>query len=409
MQKKNDFTNRFWSLTSSKNWFLMLLSIIAAFACWLLIIDYENPVVKTTFYDIKIDYVGADELDGHNLYAETEFDATVDVTIEGKRNTVIAQKAEDIIAEVDVKTLIYGANSLPIKFTAKNKGIEIVTTNKETLNIDVDHIVVKDFMIDVFANGEIKNPYYIFSASTTPPSVTIRAPEKKLAEIARVFVLYDIEDKTQSFHQLSEINIVNAKGEFIDGLDLYHSQADIDVKIGLVKTVNIIPKIAEFNDKNFRLDDFGLGINSVKIKGIVEDVKYLNNIRTKSILIPKEQGEQLINVSLELPKQIELAQATKIGARAIVDHIEEKYVDINADNVIFENDSDDIKVELASEENKIELRGLASNFAKLKSDDIFLIIDLADLTAGEYDLPFEFYSAKDFELIEGQTIKLKLE
>ncbi len=400
--------NKLYSLKWTKSWTLVFLSVIASFVAWLMIIDYENPVIEDTFYAVKIDYLASEDLNKRNLYAETTLDATVDITISGRRNTVIEQKAEDFSAEVDLSKVKYGQNNLPIKVKSNNKEIEIKQLSRTELEIDVDHLLSRVFSLELFADGKLEEPYYLFSASSKPASINIKGAQQKLDKISRVFALYPISDKKQSFFETSEIYIVDADGDFVEGIELSDEQAKIDVKIGTSKELKVEQNIAAFDDDDYRITDFNLSKDSVKLKGLVESLQNLRKVKTKEIVLAEQIGEQIVDVELDLPDSTELAAKTVIKAKAKVDRFETQQFEINASEIELKNLDSDFSAIIPVEELTVALRALSLDFDKNVNQAQFYI-DLDGLDIGRHSLPIQLEALEGFQLASPYEIEVIIE
>ncbi len=399
MENKDKLGNKLPAIKWSHNASLILLSLVLSFVSWLMILDYENPRMEKVFHSVPIKYLGQAQLYNRNLHVETPLNFRVDITIVGKRNSVIKQTIDDVSAEVDLSKVGYGLNYVPITFKSKDRDIDIRTTSIDNLEIYVDNLLSKKYDIQLFAEGKIEKPYYVFTANTVPASVSIAGPEKLLNSIDKVFALYDVNQKQDDFTHKAELNIVDANGDFIQGLETSEKEVDINVKIGLEKEVPLKTKFVDFEDEDFTLADYQFSSEKVKIKGHKQLISPINELQTKPIKFAPEVGEQEIDLEFELPAGVELVANQQLKVKAKVDKEETRSIEVNVDQLAFQNLDDKLTAKLVDDVITVELKALSSVWEEKDIEPKFSL-DLDGLKAGEHSLPLRLEAPSTYQLVD---------
>ena len=87
------------------NLVLKIISLIAAFLFWLVIINLTDPITSMTFYDIPVQILNENVITSANQVYEIEDGDKVDVTVKGKRSFVERLTEGDFTATADLSQL----------------------------------------------------------------------------------------------------------------------------------------------------------------------------------------------------------------------------------------------------------------------------------------------------------------
>ncbi len=71
-----------------KNLSLKILSVVAAFLFWLVIINVTDPTTVKTFYGIPVQVLNENVITSANQVYEIESGDSVDITVKGKRRFI---------------------------------------------------------------------------------------------------------------------------------------------------------------------------------------------------------------------------------------------------------------------------------------------------------------------------------
>ena len=87
----------------TKNIGLKLLAFLIAFILWLVVVNYDDPVMSTTFSGIVVDIQNVESLtDIGKVYEVKNGSNIISVTVTGKRSVVESISKENIVATADL-------------------------------------------------------------------------------------------------------------------------------------------------------------------------------------------------------------------------------------------------------------------------------------------------------------------
>ncbi len=177
----------------TQNIWLIVLSIIVSFSAWLAIMEYKNPITASTIPNVKIKYLGLNQVDDKDLFIESGMVDAIYVKVNGNRRDIISLKAADIVATVDLSKLSQGENVLNIDIAPNNGNVNIVSSQLKTITLNVDDVVETLVPIEMVSDGQLDAPFYVEGTVSTPQSIKIRGPESDVERIGRVFAIYPLQ------------------------------------------------------------------------------------------------------------------------------------------------------------------------------------------------------------------------
>ena len=298
----------------------LLLSVIIAFAIWLIITINQKPIIERTFSDIAVNvnlentFAAENSMSIIGDISEQKFT----VLVQGPSYVVSSLKASDLGLYASAASVVEpGSYSLDVSATATtaNAEYEIVSISPQTINIDFDYIDTKEFTIVANAEGAVAAEGLIaesgFVSGAESDTVTIKGPRMVLNKINSVIALAKV-NKTLSQSETYDADIVlldeNNKPLDISNLSLSFSKVQVTVPISKKKTV---PVKVEYSNlpKGFDVSVLKTTIDypNVNIIGTPETVDKISEVTLSPIDITTiSEGSKSYDVSAKLPEGVRL-------------------------------------------------------------------------------------------------------
>ncbi len=382
-----------------------IVSVLLALVLWLIIIDYENPQMTKTFRNIPIHYKAAEKLVDDALFAETPLNETVKITVQGRRNDVLALSEADLSAVVDMSNLTSGKVDLPIVVSCSSDLITILNSDKVALRVVLDDIVELTRVVDHFAEGELAPPLEVLEKRITPRTIIISGPKKRIDKVDKVIIPYSLTDVTHSISFYDKAVILDTNGEIIDDLSISNNRFKVDVTIGKTVKLPIQYNYLPFQDKDLRVVEKRESVHYATLSGSVELLKTLKQVATKPIQLPETAGVYETEATLDLVDELELKEPLEIEVSVDIDYWEEKLYNLDGDALQLINKSADLEYTILEDINMpLNLASYRRVFAAEDYEPPTVVVDLAGLGVGNHSVPYRIKTDKRIEAQRDQTL-----
>lgn len=216
-------------------WLPKLLCLIAACCFWVYVMNEQNPRVENT-YTVPVEIRNLDR----SLVA-TNVPSKVKVRIRMPRSDMIYMRSDNIKAYVDLNGITDG--DFPnTRIQVSVPGDEtVVSVTPEYFDLNVDTYAVKSLPVSVELFG---SPDINFSAEdkkATPDTITIAGSSQKIAQADRAVVSVNMSGKDKNFVEFDSVNILDANGNTVTGLDIMPNQVKVNVHMKELTKLGNLP------------------------------------------------------------------------------------------------------------------------------------------------------------------------
>lgn len=399
--------------------FTIILSVVLAFALWLGIAMVENPIRQQTFNDlsanITLEGTAADGL-GLGIVSDVT-SQKFSITVSGPNYVVSSLKAEDFSLSASTVE-INSAGKFSLNISAVNNssktGFTITSINPSKIDVLVDYIDTRTFdvlpkLIGVSASEGLVAETPVLTDSKQS-ILSIKGPVTTLDKIATVAAYKEVND-TLSTSQTFGADIVlydsgdniiyrySADGSIYDANDniITNSYLSLSFEDGTFNNVNVTQPISKQKTVTCKpvFNNLPAGLTQ-------EDIKYTINHSSITIIGTPEIIDNIENISLSAIdfRQVTTStntfevSATLPNGVKILDNIENLVVEINtskyAEKTLNINDirwsslQEGLKASTASQLKNVKLCGPENIIKKIKSSDLYALVNLENKTAGVY-------------------------
>lgn len=206
-------------------WLPKLLCLIAACALWVYVMNEQNPQVENT-YTVPVETRNLDR----SLVA-TNVPSTVKVKVRMSRSDMIYMRSDNIKAYVDLTGITDGDYPNTLIHVSVPGDESVVSVTPKTFDLNVDTYAVKTLPANVQIFGTPETNFSVESKKVTPDTITIAGSSSMIAKADRAVVSVNIAGKEKSFTEFDSVNILDADGNTVTGLDIMPSQVKVAVKM----------------------------------------------------------------------------------------------------------------------------------------------------------------------------------
>ncbi len=285
----------------SRRWFSMTISAVLAVLLWLVVISQEPTQTKTiTIPGVTFDYNSA-LYTGASLDIIDYEDIKVNVVISGDSSAIQQADTPDIIVypdytdvsrsgtpgEYSLRLLARRADSALTKF-------DIDSISPSYVKVTFAKIETKKFAVEVDAQVDPAENYYLGEKVVSPAEVTLRGPENELKQVARVAARVISEEKRdRTMLDSARLMLLDSDGNEIKNSSitiLEGEQVEVTIPVLKVKTV---PLVFEFSNIPSGYDPAALKATispaTIRIAGPADKIDTIENVNAGFINLPRIQ------------------------------------------------------------------------------------------------------------------------
>lgn len=396
---------------------LKIFAIVISLILWAYVMSEVNPDVERDYKNINVEFTNTEALERDGLVIMSPNDASINITIEGQKSDFakfsFEEISEGINATVDLSGYKEGKIKVPVNVSLNQLGnLKIKNFENREILFTFDKIISKDKAVTIKTSGDLEDGYVLGDIETKTPTVVLKGPRSWVNEVAEIIADVNLDGRKEDINVTVPVKMIDDKGNNVRGVT---NEPDVvDVTIPVYKTNKIPIEIQTTNElpENYESADIEISPSSVTLIG-KESVSNLKIIQTKPIDINSFLENKTIEVELELPEGVRLANPKeKITVTLNVREIVEKVFDYQIDEIDFKDLSEDLELEAEQEigDIQIKVKGSKDKVEALTKEDLELYLDLSSATKGENEIYISFNAPTGItvEELKPQPILLKI-
>lgn len=395
---------------------IKISSALVAAVGWLLIINAADPVTTKVFYDVPVQIINQEAISNIGKTFNVISDDTIDVVVKDSRSVVDSMKLEDITIIADMSKLSY-VYSVPLSASTA-QGSEISFLNENTLTVEIDEIISKEFSLTFNKKGTPSAGVYVSKITSSLDGIIVTGAKSLIDTIDRVEFAVDITGAKEDFTQTVVPVVYDKNGAKIDSSLYKLNKNEVRVSAELFNTKLIPVYITMANQEigtNYELNINGYSPRSIYVAGSDEALKEINDLRIeiKSEMNLDEATNNTfikeINIDDYLPEGIYCAnKSNKIN-------VEIKYKPYITRNIVFynydltvNNKSDEYNLYFKNSKYSIDVTGKEDSIKNLTIKDFAPYIDIQGLEEGMYNIKIMFNPIEGVKLKSDISVDIEL-
>ena len=406
---KNKFID-FWT----RNPLLKLISLGVAFFLWLVVVNYDDPMMSKTYSSIPIDLTNVSAItDAGKVYEMEDAGETVSVTVKAKRSIQNSLGRDDFRASADLSRVDENGN-VPIEVKAIRYSDRIDSINikgKTTVSVIIEPLKERQLNIQVSTKGDLPEEYKVGQVTLDKNVVKISGPQSKVDQVASAGVSVDVSGMTQDISTSEDVRLLDADGSVLDFDDVQLSRISVGVNVQLwkIKTLPITYGYTGEPAEGYATTGVITCVpDSIRIAGVASAVDKINSLVVPSTAVDITGSVTDRSVTVEatdyLPSGLTLADEDDTGNILItvgISILNKRTVEVPVANVRVANLPEGLSATVGGlgDMMAVEVQGLGERFENLEPHAIMGSIDVEQLgiakedgtiEPGAYDAPITF-------------------
>ncbi|MCR5591873.1 MAG: hypothetical protein K6F73_10125 [Lachnospiraceae bacterium] len=215
----------------TKNLGLKIVSVLAAFVLWLVVVNVDDPIISKTYTGITVEILNEDILSEQSKCYEVLGDSTsINVVVTAHRSVLDGMSKDYIKATADLKQLTsFDTVPVEVRSTRFSDRIESVTTRDASVKLKIENLVKKEIPVVIGYEGSPADGYVLYGADNALSTVIVSGPESVVSIVAKAKASADITGINRDFTVTEPLYAYNEENERVE-----------DNRIALSRTVTEI-------------------------------------------------------------------------------------------------------------------------------------------------------------------------
>lgn len=374
-------------ISKKKKVIVFTICLILSFSVWIYITNIENPIQIQDISKVEVNIINSNALKNVNLTLAPDQTFNVNLKIQGTTQNLSKISKTDFKVTVDLSNLALktGLNTVQANVTEAPKNILI--KNKENLTIDlfIDELIEKEFVIESGIDVIAKPYFYVAPPIFNPEKTKVTGPSSIINKIAKVKAIGSEENISETTLKNYQLQAVDENNNIINGVNFSDKWTQGTIKVNEGKSVLINIKTKGIIKDGFKILSINQSKTKIKVTGPAEDLNSLENINTKEIDISKIESTSEITAELDLPKNIYVNRGDE--TLTVTFNVEErKSVEFNLSYKVVGLKSN-LKINPKSDTIKIKVHGYEEELKKITEENIKIEFNVSNITEpGTYSL-----------------------
>lgn len=379
---------------------LKIVSVLASFILWLVVVNVDDPVINRTYSGIPVEIINENIVTDAGKYYDIVGNDTISVVVSAKRSVLDSMSRDYIRAVADMKQLSL-SNTLPIEVrtTRYADAVESVNSRTTTLQLRLEDIIEKRIPLTVEVSGEVAPEHLLSTVTPKYDEVVLKGPESEVNEVSKAVCEVDVSSLSADESLMVPIQLLDGDDYIIESDNLKLSNSNMSVNIVIWATKEI-PVYASVSGKP--LDGYSMiGNAAVNPESVVITGRsaYLGSMT--AITIPGEdvsiQGasdvvEKSINIKKLLPEGIMFADENfdgDVNVTVLIEQNEHKTVEVPTANISIINVPEGYSATLVDvgEILPVEIQGKGEAYDKFDGSIVVGVIDALSLVPRNAAVP----------------------
>lgn len=179
----NSLKNKYANLDTllSSRGCLLFFSLLLSAALWFFVVGNRNEEIAKTF-EVRLEFLNPPS--DLALFPSVK---TVVITLNGERRAINALQTSQLVSEVDLKGLVEGRHTVPIKFKAPSR-MTVAQIVPKDVEVELARLIDKELKVKVLPPVDMPAGYIMDGVTVNPETVSAHGRQDQLSSIYEVSV-----------------------------------------------------------------------------------------------------------------------------------------------------------------------------------------------------------------------------
>lgn len=391
---KEIFLNCYHRILHNFGW--KVLSLVMAFLVWMAIMNLEDPYISVTLDNIPVSVLNESALQEQGKISDIESGRTISLKVKAPRSVAenLTNRDFEAIADFRQMSLVY-AVPIQVKVSERSlfaeENIIIESRSPEVMMLSLEDYSQETFRVDINANGEAANGFYISNMMAKPNLLQVSGSARQIERIAKIVVDVDTAGVATTFERHTTVYAYDKNGyQLEEGAVIFETeQVSVEVTVLPVKKINLEIELQGEPSYGYSCTDVQYVPNEITIAGAPADLTAISSFKIPfDISLQSKTAEAKLNIENYLndyfgEQYVLVDDERYVNVKATIEKLPTTDIKASGANIEVRNLSDKYRLDFTNKNDiNIKVLGQEEKLSGLTVEDLKLYVDVADLEPG---------------------------
>lgn len=400
----------------TNNFGLKILAALFAGILWLAVVNIEDPTTTRSFA-ATVNVENGDYLTELGKYYEVINNSnTITFQVSGKRSYLERMSNTDFKAIANME-MVEDLKRVPIEITPQRYGGYVTVASKiHYLELDVEDLVSKPFVISVQTEGKVAEQHALGDTSASPTLLRVSGPASVIDKVDSAVATVNVEGMSQDITDSVIPVLYDKDNNEVDTKDLSFNIQNVMISVRILDTkqVSLNFQTTGILQEGYEYVGMKYKPQTVLVKGMPAVLNTINSITVPEEVLDLTDAtddiEKEVDISSYLPAGVQLVDSDKAKVSVVVkiEKHEQKKFKVPTANITVSNLGSRLEAKFLAEDVEVELEGLTSELAALDASALTGSIDVSGMAEGEHSVNLELNLDSKFKMVKTVTVTVNI-
>ncbi len=377
----------------------LFLSLIMGTIVWLIAINEVNPLITQDLQDtIPVEVRGLDESKLQSVQdLSSEY---VRLVLRAPKNSWDTLRSRDIAAYVDLSNLAAGSYDVPIHVEPRDSNIVVTEVQRGQLRVQLDDVITKTIPVKVAVMDSAEFGFAWQQPTISPTLVTAIGPAVQINQVTSAEAAVYLRGARNEVGRLERVQLLNRQNEPVVNVQAEPAEVDITIPIARwpgQRAVAVLAKLTGQIDYGYRLGRVVTTPSSIVLYGPVNVLDQMSGIVETTPLSLNNAKENIrTTLDLILPEGVNASEGNSVTVVAEILPVEDgKTIPLQP---LVTSLGSGLTASFAPARVDVIVSGPLTLLSSLGSDDIYVLLDVNGLPAGNHQIQPQVVKPNDIHL-----------
>ena len=362
----------------------LILSILLGIIVWVIAINQENPIVQQTYGErLPVTVRG---LPGNLMPVQDLSRETVQVVLQAPRESWDNLEPSDFTAYIDLSGLGPGVHDVEVQVDVVDPRVRVISIQRPALRVQLDQVISKQVPVRVDIVDTTAFGYEWQLPVVQPMTVTVMGPETQVAQVTTTRAEVSLGNAKSQVERNETVTPINAEGQVVPRVtvspEIVHVVVPVEQWPGR-KEVAVRVNLTGQPAAGYRLSSVRVNPSTVVLLGSADVLAQVPGfVSTEPVSLTNATGEIQERVQVIIPQGATVLEGTAVDVTASITPIEGGTTVVQ--QPVVQGLGPGLEANVALETVDVILSGPLPLLEALGPDDVFVILDLTGLLAGNH-------------------------
>mgnify|MGYP006988893145 CR=1 FL=1 len=391
---ENNSDNRsFLRMLSQNNLFWAVVSVLLAILLWMYVTTTEGVEVSETFFNVPIEFLGADALRESSGLVVTEQDqTTVNLTLSGARRVMNKLSSDNIAATINLNKMNTDGRysvTYDISYPADvdPNSVTVLRASASVVNFYLDQMARKTIEVEGSFTGSTAEGYLAEdSLRFDPLVVTISGPNAAISQVDHAYVTITREGVNKTLSYSTTYELVDAQGNAVNDNDIIRETEEVNVTLSVLSTRSVpldITVIDGGGATRANNTDITITPSSIVLAGDAEVIDATTKLILGTVDLASFATDYSATYTILLPNGTEnLTGVNEASVTVSIKGLTTRSFTIPRDNISCINVPEGYSAEIITETlNEVVVRAAEEVLSAVNTNNLRAVADLSGINA----------------------------